>query len=446
MIDWTTPCSWTIASGPLVRAAAQEKEASVRCPRSMFGRCLFALFSVCVLLCGREAAAQVPSREAESPKLKLGGEVGFRSEYIANENFAEKDATKKDDRRLRWRARVRLGADYQLDRTVALALRLSTGDNTYPSSGWSSFSDDFRRDLIQIDRAFLNWQALEALRLGFGIQANPLFAPTELLWDSDVQPAGFSEVLTVGKTGLVIAAGQFMLREVRSSKAENEEKSFVLAQGISYTPPIDAFKATAGASFYYFNNPDAVARGIQSGELDGDFKTNRLDPGGRTIPNPKDPTKTLPVDYFSDFQVLDFGLKLEFKAIPLSFAGNVAVNLGARKDDSLGAPYTAKQNVAAGGMLRYGRNKDPWDWVVGAGFFHIEADSVLAVYNSDDLQQTNVNTVPVELQLRFAGGVRLVWDTYIQKKIDTDLASNGGVVHAENASKIRTRLSLLGSF
>lgn len=83
---------------------------------------------------------------------------------------------------------------------------------------------------------------------------------------------------------------------------------------------------------------------------------------------------------------------------------------------------------------------------LGAGFFHIEADSVVAVYNSDDLQQTNVNSIPVELQLRLPGGVKVVWDTYIQEKVDTDLASNGGVVHGENATKVRTRLSVLGSF
>lgn len=415
--------------------------------RSRFVRCRLALLAVCALpLVSRSAAAQVSWAEAEVPKLKFGGEIGFRSEYIANENFAETDAVRKDDNRLRWRARVRLGADYQLAQTVALGLRLSTGDNTYPSSGWSSFSDDFRRDLIQIDRAFLNWQALESLQLRFGIQANPLFAPTELLWDSDVQPAGFGEVLTVGKTGLVISAGQFMLREVRSSKAENEEKSFLLAQGVSYTPPIDGVKATAGVAFYYFNNPDAIARGIQTGELDSDFKTNRFDPGGRTIPDPKDASKTILVAYLSGFRVLDFGLKLDLKAIPLSVAADVAINLGARSKDSLSAPYSAKQNIAAGGMLRYGRSKAPWDWTVGAGFFHIQADSVVAVYNSDDLQQTNVNTIPVELQLRVPGGARLVWDTYIQKKIDTGLPSNGGVVHAENAAKIRTRLSLLGSF
>lgn len=428
-----------------MRAALEEKEAFVH--RSRLVRCWLCLLAVCALsLVSRPAAAQVSWAEAEIPKLKFNAEVGFRSEYIANENFAETDATRKDDHRLRWRARVRLGADYQLAQTVTLGLRLSTGDNSYPSSGWSSLSDDFRRDLVQLDRAFLNWQALEILQLRFGIEANPLFTPTELLWDSDVQPAGLGEVLTVGKTGLVIAAGQFMLREVRSSKAENEEKSFLLAQGVSYTPPIDAVKATAGVSFYYFNNPDAIARGIQTGELDSDFKTNRFDPGGRTIPDPKDASKAILVDYFSDFRVLDFGLKLDLKAIPLSVAADVAINLGARSNGSLGAPYSAKQNFAAGGMLRYGRSKEPWDWMVGAGFFHIEADSIVAVYNSDDLQQTNVNTIPVELQLRFPAGIRLVWDTYVQKKIDMDLSSNGGIVHSENATKVRTRLSLLGSF
>lgn len=397
----------------------------------------------------RQAAAQVSWTEAEvaeAPKLKFSAEVGFRSEFIANENFAETEAIKRDDRRLRWRTRLRFGAESQLTKPLLLGLRLSTGDNGYPSTGWSSLNDDLRRDLIQVDRAFVKWQAGDALQLRFGIDSNPLFTPTELVWDSDVQTAGLGEVVTIGKTGFAIAAGQFMLRELRSSKPDNENNAFLLVQGLSYTPPLEPVKLTFGASYYHYTNPDALARAVQSGELDVDFKTNRFDPAGRTIPKPGDAVATIPVDYFSNFRILAFGLKAEAEAVPLSFVAEVATNLGARKDASAGAAYDAKQNLGVAGLLRYGRDKEAWDWRVGAGFFHIQADSVVAAYNSDDLQQTNVNSIPIELQLRFPGGVKLVWDTYIQKKIDTDLASNGGVVHAENATKVRTRLSVLGSF
>lgn len=392
------------------------------------------------------AVAQTSPAPDWTQKLKLTGEVGFRAEYIQNENFAATSAVREDDHRFRLRARVRFGAEYQLAAPLTLGLRLSTGDSAYPSSGWSSLNDDFRRDLFQVDRAYLRWQVHERLQLRFGSDANPLFTPTELVWDSDVQPSGVGEIVNVGRTGVVLSAGQFMLRELRSSRPANEENSILLAQGVAYTLPIRGARLTVGGALYHFTNPDALARSVQVGELDADFKTNRFDSRGRTVADPRDPAKVLAVDYFSRYQLLNVGLKVESTAVPVSLALDLVVNRGARKDASLGAAFEATQNVAAGGMLRYSRSHGAWSWSASAGFFHIEADSVVAVYTSDDLQQTNVNSIPLEFAFRLPSGARIVSDTYVQKKIDVGLASNGGIVHGDNAPKIRTRLSIVAGF
>ncbi len=71
---------------------------------------------------------------------------------------------------------------------------------------------------------------------------------------------------------------------------------------------------------------------------------------------------------------------------------------------------------------------------------------VVAAFNSDDIQQTNVNTVPIWVRLRLPGGADLIWDTYIQSKVDVNLASNGGIVHDENATKVRTRSTVQARF
>jgi hypothetical protein len=92
-------------------------------------------------------------------------------------------------------------------------------------------------------------------------------------------------------------------------------------------------------------------------------------------------------------------------------------------------------------MAWYGTTQGTGRWAVGVGAFHIEADAVIAAFNSDDLQQTNVRSIPVELQFKLPNEVMLIWDTYFQRKLDTALASSGGVVHAENATKVRSRLT-----
>ncbi len=392
---------------------------------------LLSLLAAPLLMTGPARAGEPP------PPPKLNGEIGARAEYIANENFAETDAIKEDDTRFRLRVRARLGVEQRLG-VFTGGLRLSTGDNTYPSSGWASLNDDFRRDLVQLDRAYINIDPSESFQLRLGAEQNPLFTPTEMMWDGDVQPAGVAEVVRLGKTGLALTAGQFMLKEIRSSKEENEESSFLFAQGISWAPKLGGGSLTVGASYYHYTDADAIGRAIAAGELDSDYMTNRFDPPAAD--------GTASTGLYSDFRVVQAGLKAELAPVPLSIAGEFAMNLGAEGDASLGAAYEEPANVAAGGMIRYGKNKADWDWMVGAGFFHVEADAVLAVYTSDDLQQTNVNSVPVELALRLPGGPRLVWDTYVQQKVDTDLASNGGGVHDESAPKVRSRMSLLLPF
>lgn len=361
-------------------------------------------------------------------QLVVGGQVGFRSEYMANENFAENDATRDDDHRLRWRARVRIQGQYAVSERFNLGFRLSTGSSAYPSSGWSSLSDDFRRDDIMLDRAYIGLAATEELSLTFGFTGNALFRPTELVWDSDVSPGGFTEVWRRG--GLELVAGQYMLREVRSGRSPRAENSFLFAEGISYRWG-DAARYRLGVFSYVFTSPNVIATAVNQGSLDGDYRTNRTVPGD-------------PGAYFSDYEIV--GASFTYQRGVWGFASEVSLNLAADKDAALGAAYSDEEGLGWTALVTYGTLTDAWSWNVTSGFFHIEADATIAAYNSDDVQQTNVRTVPLWVRVQLPGGARLVWDTYVQSKIDVALPSNGGIVHPENARKVRTRLTLQLNF
>ena len=122
--------------------------------------------------------------------------------------------------------------------------------------------------------------------------------------------------------------------------------------------------------------------------------------------------------------------------------GEFAANLGANKDVTLGSAYDKKENIAGGFLIRYGLLKKPGDWSVEAGYFYIESDAVIAAFNSDDYQQTNVHSVPVFLRVLLPSDIVIVWDTYFQKRINTAHFLSGGVMHDENALKIRSRITL----
>ncbi len=374
------------------------------------------------------AAAKAESEQHDDSGFSLTGQIGFRVEYISNENFAENVTTFDDDHRMRMRARVRVGGEYSASEYVTLGFRLSTGSGDYPSSGWSTLSDVFRRDLISLDRAYINLMPRENLQLRFGFNSNPLWRPTELVWDGDVSPGGLAQVLRLEKVELV--AGQFMLREVRDLRGPRQENSFLFAHGLTYTEG-GPLNLKVGAFNYVYANPNAIATALDRGELNSDFQTNRFQPGD-------------PGAFFSDYNILGGSVSLAREGLAL--VAELALNVAAESDSDLGPAFESKENLAFGVLGTYGQLNQPWDWSLSAGFFHMEADAVIASYNSDDLQQTNVNSVPLFFRLRLPGGANLVWDTYLQKKIDEDLASNGGVIHDENAIKLRTRVTLQANF
>jgi hypothetical protein len=178
---------------------------------------------------------------------------------------------------------------------------------------------------------------------------------------------------------------------------------------------------------YLYNKPDAIAIAIDEGHLDGDFKTNRLDPDDER-------------KFFSEYNSL--GASILWRSGKWQVSGEAVINVGANQDSSLGEAYAEKEDVGYGALVRYGVLNKSGDWSFEAGYFHIEADATIAAFNSDDYQQTNVNSIPVFLRVRLPGRATLVWDTYFQKRINTAHYLSGGVRHDENALKIRSRLTL----
>lgn len=353
----------------------------------------------------------------------ISGEVGARMEYMHNEQFAENDSTADDDNRYRERVRLRFGGDIKPTKWLSAGFRFSTGQSTYPASGWSSFSDGFKRDPVSLDRIYINFH-YKIFELKFGANGNPNFHPSDMVWDSDIQPAGFSQIIRPGRWEIVL--GQYMLTEYRDLNAPELSGSYLFSNNVFYSPNVTG-NLKVGLFQYYYNKPDVVAYAIQNGLLDQDFKTNRLKPNDST-------------QFFSNYHTL--GANFVWSRGNWQLLGELAVNLNANQDPSLGRAYAEKENVAYGFLLRYGTLQKVGSMSLEAGYFHIQADAVIAAFNSDDYQQTNVNSIPVFFSVRLPGNTTLVWDTYFQKRINTALFLSGGIQHDENATKIRSRITI----
>lgn len=98
--------------------------------------------------------------------------------------------------RQRVRARLRLGMDAQVLDSLLVGLRLSTGNLNAPTSLNETLGNNFGRQTIGLDRAFMRWDLgflhddADLVLLG-GRFERPFFS-TELVWDNDIAFDGFA--------------------------------------------------------------------------------------------------------------------------------------------------------------------------------------------------------------------------------------------------------------
>jgi hypothetical protein len=117
--------------------------------------------------------------------------------------------------------RLRINADYKLSDDFYAGFGLRTrqdqrNDNVLmgSSNAMGAGGSDFG---IGIYRAFLGWHPVEGVELVAGAQKNPFYT-TDLVWDVDYNPIGFSQKIDLDKTlgvsgiELSLVSGQFILQ------------------------------------------------------------------------------------------------------------------------------------------------------------------------------------------------------------------------------------------
>ena len=99
------------------------------------------------------------------------------------------------DQRSRYRYRLRLGADVTLGEHWFAGFALESGQTA--DSGNQTFSNGFDDYNIFISKAFLGWKN-DWLNVTIGKLKNPFYT-TDLVWDSDINPAGVMETIAFHK-------------------------------------------------------------------------------------------------------------------------------------------------------------------------------------------------------------------------------------------------------
>ena len=201
---------------------------------------------------GSHSSGSKLNLDSSVKSLTLSGDFRVRYNYTSgvnrdsgagagnNDNFPA-GSNDKTAQQTFYDIRLRINADYKLSddffagfgvRTQRDALNdnalLGQGNNRRITGVTSTLNGAVVNSRLNTDggndfglgiyRAFLGWHPVEGVELVAGAQKNPLYT-TDLVWDADFNPAGFSEKIdlnkTLGLTGvdLSVVSGQFILQD-----------------------------------------------------------------------------------------------------------------------------------------------------------------------------------------------------------------------------------------
>jgi hypothetical protein len=140
-------------------------------------------------------------------KLQFSGDLRLRYQY--------EDETGATERQ-RGRFRYRLGVEANIIEGLKVGFGLASGGDD-PRSTNQTFQDSFSSKDIRIDLAFAEYNPTEWFDIIGGKFKNPLWTPSDLLWDSDIRPEGATILLhskILPALEIFFVPGVFVLDEI----------------------------------------------------------------------------------------------------------------------------------------------------------------------------------------------------------------------------------------
>jgi hypothetical protein len=310
--------------------------------------------------------------------LEFSGDVRVRNEQFW---FDQAWGTERDDRN-RWRYRARIGVAKQVHPYTRVGFRVTSNLDHNSTNVSLGDSEDFQRDEIGIDQAWVQFATPERNGLSGKLIAGKFDNPLTwkhgrgdlMLWDGDITPEGLA--LSGGwklteTTNLNTALGYFIIDENSGAK---DPKVFA-AQLAGESEVASDFELGARATWYEWRglDDDFIARSFDGdvGDTAGNFAGAFDDEQAR-------------IGEASTF-VRWRGLE----KWPLLLYGTFIHN------------FTAERTLVPG-LGRVGKEDDAWGFgfelgsakefaLLGAGYFHVEANATPSLFTDGDLFDADTN-------------------------------------------------------
>ncbi len=323
-------------------------------------------------------------------RLKVYGDFRFRLEATSNSgSSAHGDPNNRA--RTRYRARFRLGGEYEVAPNTWIGARLVTGSQSDAQSAHQTFDHNFQKWDVNLDRVYLHWAPFKSKPLSLGgdmkfttdlwlgkFSHGKTFMHTGFMWDGDVQPEGIAMHNVIKGLGFIDELQLNLAGYVLTENKDQQDASMAVMQlvlkkkfNLGLAAPLEMTFATG---FYDINDTDTNSDGSMIISRGVSHSPTLVSRDGMV--------------FQSHYEIWDNILEFKYKGIeflgkkrPLKVTFNYIYNTHAADDKAHSA---GKQNKAYAVMATFGEAKKRGDWRIGAAYAHIERDAVYAPVTTDD--------------------------------------------------------------
>lgn len=325
-------------------------------------------------------------------RFEFNGDLRLRYQYENTEDSSG------ETERHRGRLRYRLGVAAEVTKQIHVVLGLASGGDD-PRSTNQTFQDTFSSKGVRLDLAYAEYEPYKGIALVGGKFKNPLWLPSDLLWDSDINPEGAAvqaDVDVLPDLNVLFMIGVFVIDE----SSDGADPYVVPIQaGVSYE---FAERFDFKVAFTYYSFADVKGTALEFSE--------QFDGVGNTLVN-----DVLLYDYDSISVGAELGIhKLLGKIIPyVGLVGEYVHN-----------PDPDDDNEGYLGGIKIGHSKvsDGGQWQASFLYRYLERDAFPDTFPDSDFLGGSTNGEGFEFIASYAvvKHVSLGIDYYRSEQIDGD--------------------------
>jgi hypothetical protein len=380
----------------------------------------------------------------------------------------------------RFRLRARFGLTAAPSDEISATIRLATGNPDNPVSRNQTYQNVFTEKPISLDQAYMTFKPGKTFGIEPGLFvatagkfSTNAFRTTEVMWDDDLTPEGFTETFNLFQEregllrGVRVNGFQWIVNQVSSGFDPWMGGGQVVADTVFG----NTANLTAAFADYHFSNMNQVARQFLS---PSSSNLNKQLAATNCLLLIRDGTgKVTKVNGFcTGFNILDGTYELDFPnilGIPAGTFGEIVYNTQAAHQN-LGF-YIGAGIGKSGKDYYHDTLKNQGDWAVSYTYYWVQRDATVALFNFDDSSYsqgtantpnqavgqtqtgsaqtggTNVTGHIIKLDYMPITNFQLTWKVLLPNAIDAHLNQATSVIQWQgNPTLFRTQVDAMLKF